>query len=226
MPRAGNVSPASPTLDLERELLETAPFLISLDEVGRGALAGPVAVGVAVIGPEELAVGFPEGLRDSKLLTPRMREKLGPASSAWVRASAVGWAEAWEIDEYGIGACLATAAVRALGELWHLGVPVPEGRVLLDGSHDWLTPGLSTPFPHPVMVRAKADRDCASVAAAAVIAKVARDKRMVTLSEQVEVDYGWAANKGYGSAAHRAAIVAHGPHTAHRQTWLSKVLSG
>ena len=220
------MTPASPTLEVEAALLAHAPFILAVDEVGRGALAGPVAVGVAVVGPEEVAAGAPEGLRDSKLLTPRMRERLAPASAAWVRASAVGWADADEIDRFGIGACLAAAAVRALGELWHAGVPIDVGQVLLDGSHDWLTPGLTTPFRIPLVVRPKADRDCASVAAASVIAKVTRDARMAELDAAHEGRYGWDANKGYGSAAHRAAIVEHGPCPEHRASWLTKILAG
>lgn len=219
------MTPIAPTLEVESLLLARAPFILAVDEVGRGALAGPVAVGVAVVGPAEIAAGMPEGLRDSKLLTARMRERLAPASAAWVRASAVGWAEAHEIDRFGIGACLAAAAVRALGELWHAGIPLADSQVLLDGAHDWLTPGLTEPFRIPIEVRPKADRDCASVAAASVIAKVARDARMTMLDASIGAAYGWAANKGYGSAEHRAAIVEHGPCAEHRTSWLSKILS-
>lgn len=215
----------APTLELERELLAGAPIVIGLDEVGRGALAGPVAVGACAIGPAQLEAGHPEGLRDSKLLTPRMRARLAPASAEWAAASAVGWATPAEIDEHGIGACLGAAAVRALGDLWRAGIAVDAARIVLDGAHDWLAPALTTPLD--VLVRPKADRDCAVVAAAAVIAKEERDARMLALAEAHPewARYGWAANKGYGSAAHREALRAHGPTEHHRRTWLGRILS-
>lgn len=214
-----------PTLDLERELLASAPVVIGVDEVGRGALAGPLAVGACAIGPAQLA-GFPEGLRDSKQLTPRMRARLAPESAAWAAASAVGWASPAEIDEHGIGACLGAAAVRALAELWRAGVPVDAATIVLDGAHDWLAPALSSPLT--VLVRPKADRDCAVVAAAAVIAKEERDARMLALAAAHPewAAYGWESNKGYGSAAHREALREHGPTELHRRTWLGRILGG
>lgn len=218
------MTPAVPTLDVERGMLAEAPIVIGIDEVGRGALAGPVAVGVCAIRAEDIEIPFPEGLRDSKLLSEKKRDILAPASQQWAWEHAVGWASAEEIDRFGIGACLAAAAVRGLGELWQAGVPIGESAVLLDGSHDWLTPGLESPLR--VTVRPKADRDCAVVAAASVIAKVARDAHMRELIEADEslAVYGWGSNKGYGSATHREAIVSHGPSDQHRRSWLSRIL--
>ncbi|MDJ1372014.1 ribonuclease HII [Gulosibacter molinativorax] len=219
------MTPAVPSLDVERGMFGDVPIVIGIDEVGRGALAGPVAVGLCALRVEDLDVAFPEGLRDSKLLSEKKREVLAPASAAWVWESAVGWASAAEIDEYGIGACLAAAAVRGLGELWQAGVPISEAGILLDGSHDWLTPGLDSPLR--VTVRPKADRDCAVVAAASVIAKVRRDAHMRELvaSDSSLAVYGWESNKGYGSAAHREAIIANGPSGEHRRSWLSRILT-
>lgn len=213
-----------PTLEVERQLLTQHELVIGIDEVGRGALAGPVAVGACAIGAAQLERGTPAGVRDSKLLTAKRRLAAEPEARAWAQASAVGWASAAEIDEYGIGACLASAAIRALGELWQQGVAVDRAAILLDGSHDWLTGAMQHPLP--VLVRPKADRDCASVAAASVIAKVARDQHMnELLTEQPEWEvYGWASNVGYGSAKHRAAIQQHGPCPQHRRTWLSKII--
>jgi ribonuclease HII len=212
---------ADPTLELERELLGAgAAFVIGCDEVGRGALAGPVAVGMAALGPDHGA--FPAGLRDSKMLSEKRREALHPAVSEWVPHSAVGMASAGEVDELGITACLGLAGRRALVELHHLGVPLLDSVVLLDGSHDWLTPALAHPVP--VRVRVKADRDCASVAAASVLAKVHRDRLMAAWHEEAP-EYGWAGNKGYGSAAHLDAIPARGASGIHRRTWLTGVLA-
>ena len=114
-------------------------------------------------------------------------------------------------------AALALAGRRALVELHEAGVPIMESVVLLDGSHDWLTPGLTT--PPPVRTQVKADRDCASVAAASVIAKVHRDRIMIEADEAIP-GYGWAGNKGYGSTEHYAAIDSLGASELHRQTWL------
>ncbi|WP_043672572.1 ribonuclease HII [Clavibacter michiganensis] len=212
---------ADPTLEVERELLGAgAALVIGCDEVGRGALAGPVAVGMAAIGPD--AGAFPLGLRDSKMLSEKRREALHPAVVDWVRHSAVGMASAAEVDALGITACLGLAGRRALVELHHAGVPLLASVVLLDGAHDWLTPHLAHPVP--VRLRVKADRDCASVAAASVLAKVDRDRMMAAWHED-HPEYGWAGNKGYGSAAHLDAIRERGASELHRRTWLGGVLA-
>lgn len=104
-----------------------------MDEVGRGALAGPVTVGVVVI---DASVGTaPSGVRDSKLLTPAAREALVPRLRRWALAYAVGHAEPAEIDRHGIIPALRLAGRRALAAL-----PATPTCVLLDGSHDWLSP--------------------------------------------------------------------------------------
>src|SRR5436305_3420097 len=110
-----------------------------MDEVGRGALAGPVTVGVVVVDLESRTA--PSGVRDSKLLAPAAREALVPRLRRWARAHAVGHAEPEEIDAYGIIAALRLAGRRALASL----AAVPTC-VLLDGNHDWLT---ERPGPEP-----------------------------------------------------------------------------
>jgi ribonuclease HII len=220
------VTVAAPTLEIERALFVDADFVIGIDEVGRGALAGPVAVGAWAVRPAEAEAGFPEGLRDSKLLTEKARERLAPETQRWAFATAVGWATPTEIDEFGITQCLAAAAVRALADLYRAGVPVDRAAVLLDGSHDWLSPGLTQPLR--VTVRPKADRDCASVAGASVVAKVARDERMrrLALASPDYAAFGWERNKGYGSQVHRDAIRERGASPEHRRSWLGKILDG
>lgn len=207
---------ADPTLRVERSLhREGARYVIGCDEVGRGAIAGPVAVGLSVVGAGIRK--HPDGLRDSKMLSEKRREQLSPLAQRWSHFSAVGLASALEVDTIGIMAALALAGRRALVELHEAGVPIMESIVLLDGSHDWLTPGLTT--PPPVRTRVKADRDCASVAAASVIAKVHRDRIMIEADAAIP-GYGWAGNKGYGSTEHYAAIDSLGASELHRQTWL------
>lgn len=208
----------APTLDLEYEFLRSGAALVAgIDEVGRGALAGPVSVGVALI---DATVGpIPAGLADSKLISEKKREALVSPLREWVVAYAIGHAEPHEIDDVGIIAALRRAAIRALAQL-----PATPDIAILDGSHDWLTRSddlfaagddVVTPAVH---MRVKADRDCAVVAAASVLAKVERDARMVELDAQFP-GYGVAGNKGYGSDAHRAAIASLGATDMHRRSW-------
>jgi len=204
-----------PTLELERSLVVAGGVVIGVDEVGRGAIAGPVAVGAIAVDPWTVAVL--EGVRDSKLLSERRREALYPTVRAWGVARAVGFASAAEVDSLGIIAALGLAGARAFLALAEAGVEIPLTRVLLDGSHDWLSPALA---PRPrVTVRVKADRDCAVVAAASVLAKVERDRIMIAADGE-HPGYGWAGNKGYAAAAHLEAIAATGPSPLHRLTWL------
>ncbi len=204
-----------PTLDVERALVPAGRVVIGMDEVGRGAIAGPVAVGAVAVDP--WAVEVPEGVRDSKLLSERRREALYPTVREWGLARAVGFASAIEVDEVGIIRALGLAGARALVGLHEAGIGILESRVLLDGSHDWLSPALRA--RPAVTVRVKADRDCGAVAAASVLAKVERDRLMVAADAE-RPGYGWAGNKGYGAAAHFEAIARLGASPLHRMSWL------
>lgn len=206
----------TPRLTLERRLLGECELLISLDEVGRGALAGPVAVGAAVMDAAGARRRVPEGLRDSKLVTEKRRPDVAARAAAWVQASAVGWASAAEIDEVGIMRALGMAASRAVQAVVDQGAGIENALILLDGNHDYV----SKVHPVPLRVRPviKADRDCASVSAASVIAKVARDGYMAELHGSHQ-DYQWDRNKGYASPEHREAIRAVGLSPFHRASW-------
>lgn len=192
-----------------------------VDEVGRGALGGPVSVGVVIV---DASVRRPlPGLRDSKLLTPAARVALVPRIRRWSVAYAVGHATAAEIDERGIISALRLAGHRALGT-----IAVRPDLIILDGNHNWLAPprqpGLfdedDTPYVDlpKVVTRIKADLTCASVAAASVLAKTERDSMMVAMSTDYP-DYGWDENKGYAAPAHMAALREHGPCVQHRRSW-------
>ncbi|WP_025132707.1 ribonuclease HII [Leucobacter sp. PH1c] len=204
-----------PTLEVEAAYFAAgAPLVIGLDEVGRGAIAGPVAVGAHAVlrGTAE----FPAGLRDSKLLSEKRRDAIAPLVAEW-GSGAVGFASAEEIDEHGITAMLGAAARRALLTLHEAGVPVNDAVIILDGSHDWLSPVLRQPLD--VRTRVGADRACASVAAASVRAKVERDAIM-RAAHEAHPEYAWESNKGYGSAAHYAGISTAGLTEMHRTTWI------
>lgn len=213
------MSPAVPTLDLESRLLGASPLVIGLDEVGRGALAGPVAVGAAAVDAGVAATPLPEGLRDSKLVSEKRRPDLAERTAAWVRAGSVGWATPGEVDEIGILGALGLAATRALLRLAEAGVDVPAGVVLLDGDRDYVSrPARDELGALDVRPVVKGDRDAASISAASIAAKVARDAVMVDLHAQF-APYGWDRNKGYASAAHRQAIAEHGLTPHHRASW-------
>lgn len=212
-----------PTLEVELELARRCGpgrrIVVGLDEVGRGALAGPVAVGaVAIEIRDGVCSPLPDGVRDSKRLSPKRREALAAPIRESSAAHAIGWASAAEIDRVGIMDALAAAAIRALEGLGASGIG-PDA-ILLDGDVDVVTPALaaSGAVVPPVALRVGADRDCASVAAASILAKVARDALLVELDAQAP-GYSWARNKGYGSAAHREAIGRLGPHREHRRSW-------
>lgn len=230
-PAAGRRRPVTPapSLRVERELLRSGiTTLAGMDEVGRGALAGPVSVGVVVV---DASVGTaPTGVRDSKDLSAAAREALVPRLSAWGLARAVGHASPREIDAFGIMGALRLAGRRALAAT---GAQVD--LVLLDGNHDWLTDpmaggllsGLSRETTPPVITRIKADRTCSSVAAASVLAKVERDARMRELSQEPSLEpFGWARNKGYAAADHREALARLGPSDHHRRSWRLGVEDG
>ena len=214
-----------PHLRLEKELLRGGvQRLAAMDEVGRGALAGPVSVGVVVV---TARIGrVPAGLKDSKLLSPQAREMLLPAVRRWAGEFAVGHASPAEIDSVGIIGALRLAGRRALAQL-----SVPVDAILLDGNHDYLSDPEPTLFDGsevagppvpvvtgPVYTRIKADLTCAGVAGASVLAKTERDGMLRRLA----VDYPrylFELNKGYGTAEHVAALREHGPSEVHRRSW-------
>ncbi|WEV46435.1 ribonuclease HII [Bifidobacterium sp. ESL0690] len=222
----------APTLDLERELAgQGFDLIVGFDEVGRGALAGPVMVGAAAVWARDLeGLDVPDGVADSKLLTEHKREAMFESLRSWCTASAVGQASNKEIDEWGISYALGIAALRAVNEVEReLKIDSGQLRVgaILDGPNDYISKAAGT-FDAPavsilpnVTTKVKADQSCALVSTASVIAKVTRDRLMVALAQGNPnyAPYQWQHNKGYGSAAHRAAIAKYGPTPLHRVSW-------
>ncbi|GAA2749009.1 ribonuclease HII [Kitasatospora cinereorecta] len=193
-----------PTHSVERSLRRAgASVVVGLDEVGRGAWAGPVTVGAAVTGLRKP----PEGLTDSKLLTERRRAALAPVLADWVTAYAIGQASSEECDELGMTAALRLAATRALEAL-----PVRPDAVILDGKHDYLG------GPWRVRTVIKGDQSCVCVSAASVLAKVQRDGLMAELGADLPA-YAFEENAGYPSPVHRAALEEFGPTEHHRLSW-------
>lgn len=215
-----------PSLEFERELAQrhNARFIIGIDEVGRGAIAGPVAVGAALI-DIRVASDWPAELCDSKLMSEKARERNAPLVADWVLSSGIGMTPAHRIESDGIVRALELAGANALEQL--LGsvdraALVGDGCVvLLDGSHNWLG---NSSFGLPVQTRTKADQDCVSVACASVLAKVSRDHLMIELDAE-HPGFGLASNKGYAAAVHIEQLRASGASPIHRHSWLTKILA-
>lgn len=186
-----------PTHSVERSLRATlgAKIVAGVDEVGRGAWAGPVTVCAAVTGLRRA----PDGLTDSKLLTVKRRNELSAVLVGWVNCHALGHASPEEIDDLGMTAALRLAATRALEAL-----PVRPDAVILDGKHDYLG------GPWRVRTVIKGDQSCIAVSAASVIAKVRRDAMMAELGVGY-APFGFGDNAGYPSPVHRAALAELGP---------------
>ena len=222
-----------PTGDVDRAFLESWSSLAGVDEVGRGAIAGPLAVGVVVI--DRNCVPAPAGVAASKTLKPHVREALVEPIRSWSRASAVGWASPSEICAVGLTVALRIASLRAfalVGRHLRCGGYPPLGAVLLDGKHDYLStstrglfgvdaeelpdPWVDGPASLPVATMVKADLHSQVVAAASILAKVARDRYMCDLRDP---GYGWASNKGYGAKVHMDALQRLGMSHQHREGW-------
>jgi ribonuclease HII len=202
--------PTGPGYVIEEQLAAAGAVRIAgVDEVGRGAWAGPVVVCAAVTG-----MGTPpEGLTDSKMLTARRRVTIAEALEGWLVAYAFGSASPEEIDEVGMTEALRRSAVRALEAL-----PERPDAVILDGKHNFLGDRAASGGgrPWPVRTEIKADLRSVSVAAASVLAKVHRDALMAGLGHE---QYGFADNAGYPSPVHQEALRRLGPTPHHRLSW-------
>ncbi len=195
---------AAPGLRHERRYRSAGHRVAGVDEVGRGAWAGPVTVG-AVILPDDRGI---VGLRDSKALAPATRERLAERIHTHAIAVGIGEASNREIDAVGLAAALRLAGLRAVAAL-----TPPADVLLIDGDRDFLA-GVGT--HNEAIVRG--DAVSASIAAASIVAKVHRDARMRRLAEAYPA-YDLASNKGYGAPRHAAALEDHGPCALHRHTW-------
>lgn len=194
----------APTRTLERALMEQGHrIVVGVDEVGRGAWAGPIMVGAAVL-PTDRRV---YGVRDSKLLTEPERERLFDRLTGWCRAWAVGSASQEECDEVGMAEAQRRAARRAME-----GLGVAPDHVLLDGRWDFVG-GRSTTRV------VKGDATCLSIATASILAKVTRDRLMRRESVHYPA-YEFDSNKGYPCPRHKMALRAFGPTAIHRRTWV------
>ncbi len=177
-------------------------LICGVDEAGRGPLAGPVSAAAVILDDANPI----EGLADSKKLSEKKRDLLAPVIRERALAWAVGWAEADEIDDLNILQATLLAMRRAVEAL-----PVRPDRVLVDGLH---CP--DTGIPGEAIV--KGDSKVAAISAASILAKTARDERMLQLHERYP-QYGFAGHKGYPTADHLAALREHGASEVHRRSF-------
>lgn len=187
---------------------ENFSLVCGVDEAGRGPLAGPVCA-AAVVLPRGIEI---DGLNDSKKLTPKRREALYPVILKEAVAYGIAFASVGEIEKLNILNATMLAMSRAIGQL----SPRPE-LALIDGN---CNRGIS--IPSRTVIRG--DASCASIAAASILAKVTRDRLMVELDTKYP-QYGFAAHKGYGTKAHRAALRKYGPCEIHRPSFLRKIFT-
>lgn len=196
------MSTTAPDGALDAALAQRYGLVAGVDEVGRGSLAGPVMVAAVILGN----IGTLTGIDDSKRVSPARRERLAPL----IRECAISWTiarrEPGEIDRLNI----LRATVEAMKEAILLLDPAP-GCVVVDALN---LEGLAV----PVVAEPRADGRYVCVAAASIVAKVARDQLMTELA-QCYPAYGWERNKGYPTPAHLAALRRLGPSPLHRRSF-------
>jgi ribonuclease HII len=199
----------APSYDNERALIATGRhFVAGVDEVGRGPLAGPVGVGAVILDPDNL----PKGLNDSKVLTAARREDLAEAIYAKAIAVSLAFASVEEIDRFNIRGATLLAMRRAVAAL-----SVKPHYALIDGRDT--PPGLLCPARAII----GGDGLSLSIAAASIVAKVARDALMARL-DSVHPGYGFARHAGYATREHAAALARLGPCPLHRLSFKLKSL--
>lgn len=199
--------PVKPSLDFEEKLwAQGLSSLAGIDEAGRGALAGPVYTAAVVLPNNQQVADWLSGVRDSKEMSVKQRtfwaEEIRQVAACW----SVGRASSVKIDKYGIMPATRLAAMRAVDAL------------ALETEH-LLIDALKLPecaIPQTMLI--KGDMRCLSIAAASVLAKVARDAELVSLGDRFP-SYGFAQHKGYGTLAHRKAISRQGPIHEHRMSF-------
>lgn len=225
------------------------PIILGIDEVGRGSWAGPLVIGAVVLGPEFAQITSPsasdntanntdkddesdnsarnisnsspaaerrllwQSLTDSKKLSVKKREELNLLIQKHAAAHATGWVSVAEIDHYGLSASLKLATRRAVKQI--LAQKIYFDEIIIDGTVNFL---INTPLTDRVTILKKADFLIKEVSAASIIAKVARDNYMVELGAKYPA-YGFEKHVGYGTAAHKAALIEYGPCPEHRQSF-------
>lgn len=211
------IKTAPPTTVLERELREQGfSCIVGFDEVGKGAWAGPLMIGAAVLHGEIIDSDEPArlmgGVRDSKQIAESKRDAIFESVARTASAWSVGAASAHECDLLGMNGAQRLAAKRAIEALTKNFGVLPDAAIV-DGTWDFISPNIGR-----VITQIKADTTCLSVAAASVVAKVTRDNLMRQCADEYP-QWHFDTNKGYPCPKHRAALQGYGPSSIHRTSW-------
>jgi len=194
------------------------PFLIGVDEAGRGPLAGPVSVGVFAVVSSQVLKRF-HGVKDSKQLSEKQREEwFTLIKSACIKGEAcyaVSFSHSGTIDEKGLTAAVYSALNRSLRKIEKKGMNAPAGKILLDG----LLYASSRYSDQRTIINGDATEPI--IALASICAKVVRDRHMKRVALKYP-EYGFEIHKGYGTKAHYKALKKHGPSEVHRMRFLRK----
>jgi ribonuclease HII len=177
-------------------------IIVGVDEVGRGAWAGPLVVGAVILGPAK-----PEGLTDSKLLTRNRRLELAQIIKSQAIAAVTGWVSHGEVDELGLTAATGLAISRALKQ-----IKQPYDEIIIDGSVNFLRDNPKT------LCLPRADKTIPAVSAASIIAKVERDEYMQAQAK-IHKLYGFEKHVGYGTRFHIEAVSKLGICSIHRRSY-------
>lgn len=195
---------SAPGLQVERAWWDIdGGHVVGVDEVGRGAWAGPITVGAAVV-PRDRRI---YKVRDSKLLTEIERESMFDRVAEWCLDWSIGHASHQECDVLGMSEAQKLAARRALA-----GLGLAFDCVLVDGNWDFI----GHPNTRPIV---RGDRTSLTIAAASILAKVTRDRLMRSAAPSFP-PYAFDSNKGYPCPTHKAALQAWGPSAVHRRSWV------
>jgi ribonuclease HII len=200
-----HANPSGPSWRAVFGHLKAGRTIIGIDEVGRGAWAGPVVAAAVILKPR---AKLPK-LDDSKRLSPLARESLNRTIRAKAVAIGIGWVHAPDVDARGLSWAVKESGIRALEALQ---LPDQDFVVILDGKHNYLSPD----YPSEVYVHA--DAKITPVAAASVIAKVARDHFMSNL-DSAHSGYSFGLHKGYGTPGHSRALQTCGVSPVHRTSY-------
>jgi ribonuclease HII len=214
-----------PDFSFEKIIWKKKKLAVGLDEVGRGALAGPVVAG-AVIWPklerekkEEILL---TGIDDSKRLRPQQRQNLDRFIKQNCLAWGIGQSSVGEINRLGIVKAVQKAMRKAVSEAKANLEKRQSLFLLVDAFHIKYVPGIRLKSQKAII---KGDQRSISIAAASIVAKVYRDKLMTELSSKYQ-KYGWERNKGYGTEEHRQAIRKFGLNCWHRKQYCAKFATG
>ncbi len=193
----------------ENELIDQGyKSICGVDEAGRGPLAGPVCAAAVILKPNDII----EGVNDSKKLTEKKREMLYDIIKERAISYSIAFATVGEIEELNILNATMLAMKRAVE-----GLSVPADYAIIDGNK---TPDLQIPCNYVI----KGDAKSMSIASASILAKVTRDRLLVEYAEQYP-EYQFEKHKGYGTKAHREALLEYGPCPVHRLSFLKKILN-